>query len=45
MLSPAPSFRRIISTVMRVPATTGLPSMVAGSDVIFGLFVGYLRNA
>src|SRR5438309_1301834 len=35
--SPAPSLRRMSSTVIRVPATTGLPSITAGSDVIRGV--------
>jgi hypothetical protein len=36
MDSPAASFSRISSTVMRVPATTGLPIMTAGSETING---------
>ena len=30
MLSPAPSFSRMCSTVMRVPRTTGLPIITVG---------------
>src|SRR4029453_5520910 len=39
MVSPAASFSRMISTVMRVPATTGLPIMTDGSDWISVSFI------
>jgi hypothetical protein len=31
MLIPPPNFRRMCSTVIRVPLTTGLPNMMAGA--------------
>lgn len=34
MASPAASFSRIISTVIRVPETTGLPIMIFGLELI-----------
>lgn len=42
MLSPAPSLRRMSSTVIRVPTTTGLPIRTAGSDVMNCVPTGYL---
>jgi hypothetical protein len=38
--SPAPSFSRISSTVIRVPRTTGFPSITSGSAVIHASIAG-----
>lgn len=45
MLSPVASFSRITSTAIRVPAMTGLPIVIEGSDLIRLFMVLYLRLA
>jgi hypothetical protein len=43
-VSPLANFSKMSSTVMRVPATTGLPIITAGSDTIRGAFIGHLSE-
>src|SRR5205823_6514796 len=42
---PSPSFRRMSSTVMRVPLITGLPNMILGSTVMRSCVIGPPQTA